>query len=101
MDEYDDHDYCDRCDKHTTECWCFSCAPPDSDDEVCRTPDECTGQATDTGGHALVTDPLFIDPSPADREQRRDIVAHQSRPLTARPVRNLAEQLSNGSCLAP
>ena len=45
MDEYDDHDYCDRCNKHSVNCWCGIGRDPESeDDEVCRTPDKCVGQ---------------------------------------------------------
>lgn len=46
MDEYDDHDYCDLCSKHTVRCYCFTVSPPEVDDQVCRTPNGCQRHVT-------------------------------------------------------
>jgi hypothetical protein len=45
MDEYDDHDYCDLCDKqHSTSYYCFNPRIPE-DEELCRTPGKCGGRS--------------------------------------------------------
>lgn len=31
---YDDHMYCDVCDKHDLDCWCFGHRGPDPEDDV-------------------------------------------------------------------